>query len=342
MMSKQQDAMAYVPSEEQILAAEKRIEPYAHRTPVFTCSTLDRLLGASLFFKAENLQKVGAFKFRGACNAVFSLDDETAKNGVLTHSSGNHAQALALAAKIRGIPVYIVMPDNAPKVKVDAVKGYGGIVTFCASNQRAREETSGAILKETGANFVHPYNDGRIIAGQATAAKELLSQVSGLDILVAPVGGGGLLSGTALSAKYFSRGGFDDSGKTPVAVFGAEPLAADDAARSFAQRTLLPQLHPDTIADGLRTSLSELTLSIILESVRGILTTSEEEIVRAMRLMWERMKLVVEPSGCVPLAALLHASEAGDKVWKPFAGKKIGVILSGGNVDLEHLPFGSF
>ena len=323
----------FIPRVADIEDAERRIAPYIHGTPIFTSRTIDTLLGVQLYFKAENLQKVGAFKFRGASNAVFSLTDGDAERGVVTHSSGNHAQALALAARERGVPAYIVMPENAPLVKVAAVKAYGGTVTFCESTLEARERTSAGIEKEKGACFIHPYNDGRVIAGQATAAKELLSQVPDLDCIIAPVGGGGLLSGTALSAQYFSPRG------TAVQVFGAEPAKADDAARSFASKTLIPIDHPDTIADGLRTSLSPLTLSIILNGVSDILTVSEESIIQAMRFLWERMKLVVEPSGCVPLGALWEYSKNTAAFAGRFKGKRIGIILSGGNADMNRLPF---
>lgn len=323
----------FIPELMDIEEAERRIAPYIHKTPIFTSRSIDTALEANLFFKAENLQKVGAFKFRGATNAVFSLTDGEAKRGVVTHSSGNHAQALALAAWERNIPAYIVMPENAPQVKVDAVKGYGGEVTFCEATLEARERTSARIEKEKGACFIHPYNDGRVIAGQATVAKELISQVPELDCIIAPVGGGGLLSGTALSADYFSPHG------KKIRVYGAEPVRADDASRSFMSKTLIPIDHPDTIADGLRTSLSPLTFSIILNGVTDILTVSEESIIQAMRFIWERMKLVVEPSGCVPLAALWEYSKNREAFARRFKGKRIGIILSGGNVDMNCLPF---
>ena len=339
-----------VPSKEEVLEAAERIKRYVHFTKKVTCKSVDDIAGASLFFKPENLQKVGAFKFRGACNAVFSLSEEEAFRGVLTHSSGNHAQALALAARTRGIPAYIVMPETAPKVKVAAVKGYGGRITFCKPTLAAREETAARVMEETGAAFIHPYNDGRIIAGQATAAKELLDEVPDLDYLIAPVGGGGLLSGTALAAKYFAPG---------VTVYGAEPLGADDAARSLKAGVLIPSEGPKTIADGLLTSLGDLTFSILKEELSDIFTVAEESIVYAMSLIWERMKLVVEPSGAVPLAAVLERAgvvfgEGADGSSKtgagagagegapgenPFAGKRVGIIISGGNVDLGKLPF---
>ncbi len=304
--------------------AAERIRPFAHRTPVMTCATLDEMAGQHLFFKCENLQKVGAFKFRGACNAVFSLSPEEAALGVATHSSGNHAQALALAARLRGIPAYIVMPENAPSVKRAAVAGYGGQITFCRPTLEARESTLAAVVAATGAAVVHPYNDPRVIAGQGTAALELLEEVPGLDVVMAPVGGGGLLSGTAVAV----------AARRPSArVYAGEPAAADDALRSLQQGTIVPSVDPRTVADGLRTSLGTLTFAIIRQGVAGIITASEESIVRATRLLWERAKIVVEPSGAVPLAALLEQGlpEPG--------GLRVGVILSGGNVDLDHLPW---
>ncbi len=306
-----------------ILVAEERIRPYAHRTPVFTSASINGMCGAELYVKCENLQKVGAFKFRGAANAVFSLTEEEAKAGVATHSSGNHAQALALAAKTRGIAAHIVMPDNSPRVKVDAVRGYGGIITFCEATLDARESTLEEIVAKTGAVFIHPYNDYRIIAGQATCCREFLEDAGPLDIIMAPVGGGGLVSGTALAARYLSP---------ETAVFAAEPEGADDAYRSFQSGELVPANNPKTIADGLLTSLGSLTFPIIRDHVSDILTVSEENIIRAMRLIWERMKLVVEPSGAVPLGAVLQHRDR-------FRGKRTGLILSGGNVDLDSPPW---
>ena len=305
------------PTKEDILGAVERIKPYANRTPVMTSRTLDERLGAKVFFKCENLQRVGAFKFRGACNAVFSLSDADARKGVATHSSGNHAAALALAARLRGIRAHVVMPSNSPKVKVDAVKGYGAEITFCVPTLEARETTLAQVVAATGCHVVHPYDDVRVIAGQATAAKELLEDVPGIEILISPVGGGGLLSGTSLSAKHFSHG---------ARVFGAEPSGADDAFRSFEAGKLIGQTDPRTIADGLRTSLSPRTFKIIRENVEGITTVSEERIVDAMRYHFERMKMVVEPSGAVPLGALL-----GGRL--DISGKRVGVIVSGGNVE---------
>jgi threonine dehydratase len=311
------------PLAEDILQAAARIRPYVNRTPVITSSTLNRRMGAELFFKCENFQKVGAFKARGATNAVFSLEESQTGSGAATHSSGNHAQALSWAASLRNLPAYIVMPENSSPVKINAVKEYGGIITFCKPTLAAREETLHEVIANTGAVEIHPYNDLRIIAGQATAAAELLEEIQDLDILIAPVGGGGLLSGTALSAHYFSP-------KTKV--IGAEPEQANDAWISFTQKRFVPSLHPDTIADGLRTSLGTLTFPIILEYVDRIVTIPEESIIRAMRLVWERMKILVETSSAVPVAALMDGRI-------DVKGKKAGIILSGGNVDLDQLPW---
>lgn len=312
-----------IPGPDDIRQAADRIRPYAHRTPVMTSNALNQLSGAELFFKCENLQKVGAFKFRGACNTVMSLPEEEARRGVATHSSGNHAQALALAARIRGVPAYIVMPENSPRVKIAAVEGYGAKITFCKPTLEARETTLEAVVAETGATFIHPYNDLRVITGQATAAMELLESVQNLDTVIAPVGGGGLLSGTALSCHYFAAG---------TAVLAGEPAGADDACRSLQAGHIIPSVNPRTIADGLLTSLGENTFAIIREHVDEILTVAEEGIIRAMRLIWERMKIVVEPSAAVPFAAILENP-------KRFQGQRTGIILSGGNVDLERLPW---
>jgi threonine dehydratase len=306
-----------------IRAAAERIRPYAHRTPVLTCSSLDAMSGAELFFKCENLQKVGAFKFRGAANTVFSLSEKEASAGVATHSSGNHAQALALAARLRGIPSHIVMPENSPKVKVAAVRGYGARIVFCAPTQKDREQTLERVVAETGATFIHPYNNPGIIAGQGTCALELLEQVSDLDLVMAPVGGGGLLSGTALSCHYL---------RPEVRVIAGEPKGADDAFRSLRDGRIYPSENPQTVADGLRTSLGTLTFPIIRRYVERIVTVEEESIVAAMRHVWERMKVLIEPSAAVPLAAIL---EGGVEA----VGKRIGIILSGGNVDLDSLPW---
>ena len=315
----------YAADLQDVRAAARRIAGLAHRTPVATCATIDQIAGRRVFFKCEHLQKVGAFKFRGACNAVTKLPDELAARGVVTHSSGNHAQAVALAARMRGIDAHIVMPSNALAVKRRAVEGYGGRVVACEPTLEARETTARAVIAETGATFIHPYDHPDIIAGQGTAALELLEQVPQLDAIVAPVGGGGLLSGICVAAK-----GLDPA----VRVFAAEPLGADDAARSVAAGKLIPQTGPDTIADGLLTSLGELTWPIIRDHVERVVTVSEEEIVAAMRLAWERAKLLIEPSAAVAVAAVLaeefRAVEGVDRV---------GVVLSGGNADLDNLPW---
>jgi len=281
------------------------------------------MVGAELIFKCENFQKVGAFKFRGASNAVFSLSEEEMSNGVATHSSGNHAAALALAASLRGINAHIVMPSNSSKVKIAAVKHYNGIITFCEPTLQAREDTLANVLIQTNAIEIHPYNNYRIIAGQATAAKELIEDGGLFDIIMAPLGGGGLLSGTALSVSYFSPA---------TRVIAAEPLQADDAFQSFYQGKFVASLNPDTIADGLRTSLGTLTYPIIRENVHQIVRTSETAIIQAMRIIWERMKIIVEPSSAVPLAAILENTFEHKNL-------RIGIILSGGNVDLDELPF---
>ena len=307
----------------QIREAAERIRPHAHRTPVLTCAALDLAVGAKVFLKCENFQKVGAFKFRGACNAVFSLGDAEAVRGVATHSSGNHAQALALAARLRGIPAHIVMPGNAPAVKQAGVLGYGGRITLCEPVLAARESTLADVVARTGAAVVHPYNDERVIAGQGTAALELLQEIPDLDVILVPVGGGGLLSGTAIAATELVPG---------IRVIAGEPEGADDAFRSLAEGRILPSLDPRTIADGLLTALGELTFPVIRDRVERIVTVSEPGIIAAMRFIWERAKLVIEPSSAVPLAVL----------WErriDLAGLKVGVILSGGNVDLDRLPW---
>lgn len=288
-----------------------------------TCDSLNRITGKNIFLKCEHLQRVGAFKFRGACNAVFSLSDEEALRGVVAHSSGNHAQALALAARIRKIPAYIVMPDNAPKVKKSAVASYGAEITICESNLAARESTQQSVIERTGATVVHPYDDPAVIAGQATAAAEMIEDVGDFDLILAPVGGGGLLAGTALSAKLMSK---------KTRVIGVEPAMADDAARSFAAGHIIPSKNPMTIADGLLTSLGELNFPIIRECVDDILTVSEESIITAMRFIWERSKQLIEPSAAVPIAALLDGKLSHVR-------GRIGVILSGGNTDLDSLPW---
>ena len=308
-----------------VRAAASRISGIAHRTPVITCGTIDNAAGCRVYLKCENLQKVGAFKFRGATNTVCLLSDTEAARGVVTHSSGNHAQALALAAKTRGIPAHIVMPSNAPTVKRRAVEGYGARIIECAPFLADRESTADAVQTETGATFVHPYDDPRVIAGQGTVSLELIEQVPDIDTIITPVGGGGLLSGVCIGATQT---------RPDVRIFAAEPEGADDAARSLASGQLIPQTAPDTIADGLLTSLGELTWPIIRDHVEGIVTVSDAEIVAAMRLLWERAKLVVEPSGAVSLAALLKSASTEFN-----SAQHVAVVLSGGNVNLDGLPW---
>lgn len=312
------------PTLDDIRTAHDRIRPYVHRTPVVTCGALDRMAGARLFFKCEQLQKVGAFKARGAANAVFSLGEHEARRGVATHSSGNHAAALSWAAAMRGITAHVVMPSNAPAVKRAAVESYGGQITSCEPTQAAREATIEEVVRRTHATVIHPYNDERIIAGQATATVELLEDVPELDAVVAPVGGGGLLSGTVLAVKGLRPG---------LEVYGAEPAWADDAYRSLQAGRILPAERFDSVADGLRTSLGDKTFPILWKLLDGIALAEEAEIVAAMRLLIERTKILTEPSSAVPLAALL-----GGRL--PLAGRRVGVILTGGNVDLARLPFG--
>ena len=311
------------PTIKQIKEASERIKPYIHRTPVLTCSALNRMCEAEIFFKCENFQKVGAFKIRGASNAVFSLEDQSASKGAATHSSGNHDAALALAARLRGIKSYVVMPENSPNVKIDAVRGYGAEIIFCKPTLRAREERLAEVVGRTGAAFIHPYNDYRVIAGQGTAALELCEEVPDLDIVMTPVGGGGLLSGTAITVSAVSP---------ETDVIAAEPEGADDAYRSFHSGKLIPSENPKTIADGLLTSLGDLTFPIIKNRVKDIVTVSEEGIITAMRTIWERMKIIIEPSSAVPFGALLTNRVS-------LSGKKIGIIITGGNVDLANLPW---
>ena len=315
--------MMDIPNYSDVEQAHQIVQKYAHRTPVLSSVSINEIVGAELFFKCENLQKVGAFKFRGACNAVFSLSEEEAQKGVATHSSGNHAAALALAARMRGIAAHIVMPENSPEIKKKAVAGYGARITFCQPTLQARESTLAKVIEETGATEIHPYNNFNVIAGQGTAAKELIEDQGEFDIIMAPVGGGGLLSGTAISAKHLLP---------DCMVIAAEPAGADDAYRSFHSKLWVPSENPKTIADGLLTSLGERNFQIILDKVDDIVTVSEESIVEAMRMIWERMKIIIEPSSAVPLAAILEK-----KV--DVQGKKVGIILSGGNLDLGKLPF---
>jgi len=306
-----------------IQQASERIKPYIHRTPVLTNESLNNQVNARVYLKCENLQKVGAFKFRGACNAVFSLSDEEAVRGVSTHSSGNHAQALALAAKLRCIPAYIVMPKNAPKVKNEAVAGYGGQITFCEPTLEARESTLAGIARETCSTIIHPYDNEHVIAGQGTAALELVEDIPDLDVIIAPVGGGGLISGTAIAATGLKHG---------IRVIAAEPEMADDAFRSVQAGEIIPSVNPKTIADGLLTSLGKITFPIIQQHVEQIVTVSESAIIESMRFLWERAKIIIEPSAAVAISVL----------WEKkidLSGSKVGVILSGGNVDLEKLPW---
>jgi threonine dehydratase len=313
-----------LPTADDLLDAHERIRPHAHRTPVLTSHYLDGECGARVFFKCENLQKIGAFKFRGACNAVYSLTQEELDRGVVAHSSGNHAQALALAARLRGAQATIVMPENSAAVKLSAVADYGARIVLCPPGTEARETALERVMADTGATLVHPFNDARIIAGQGTAAKELLEEIPELDFILAPVGGGGLLSGTALAVQ---------SGSPETLVIGAEPCAADDAARSLTSGTIQPAIDPPrTIADGLRTCLGELTFAMIKTGVERIVTVEEAAIVEAMRTVWMRMKILIEPSAAVPVAALLGSDF-------DVSGKRVGVILSGGNVDLDSLPW---
>ena len=311
------------PNKNDIESAHERIRAFIHRTPVLTSEILNQKAGCKLYFKCENFQKVGAFKYRGATNAVQSLTANQKEKGGATHSSGNHGQALAKAAQVAGIRAYIVMPKNAPQVKVDAVKSYGGEVIFCEPTLEARETTLQKVVDENGATFIHPYNNYEVIAGQASCAKELIEDQPILDIIVAPVGGGGLLSGTLLAAENYSPN---------IEVWAAEPENVDDAMRSLKKGEIVPAPTTPTIADGLKTSLGDKTFPIIKEHVYGILTVTEEEIIDAMKLIWQYLKIIIEPSCAVPLAAILK---------KPvvFHEKKVGVILTGGNVDLEKLPF---
>lgn len=306
-----------------IRQAAHLIAPLIHRTPVLTSQTLDRLAGCQLFFKCENFQKAGAFKMRGAANAVLLLTDAERRLGVATHSSGNHGQALARAAQQAGCPAYVVMPRTAPEVKQRAVEGYGAEIIRCEPTLAARESTLQAVVHRTGAHFVHPYNNEPVIAGQGTAALELIEQAGALDTVMTPVGGGGLLSGTALATHGLLPG---------AAVVAGEPAGADDAYRSLQAGRIIPSESPQTLADGLLTSLGDLTFPIIRQHVERIITVSDDEIMRALRLVWERMKIIIEPSCAVPLAALLKDKQA-------FAGQRVGIILTGGNVDLAKLSF---
>ncbi|MCA8867216.1 MAG: pyridoxal-phosphate dependent enzyme [Rhodobacteraceae bacterium] len=315
--------LIYIPTLADMLIAHERIKPYVHRTPVLTSSFINKLTGAELFFKCENLQKAGAFKARGASNAVFGLTDQQAANGVATHSSGNHGTCLSYAAGRRGIPCTVVMPHTAPQAKKDAVKGYGGRVVECEPSTSSREAVFAKVVAETGAEFVHPYNDHRVIAGQGTCSKELNEQVTGLDAVIAPIGGGGMVSGTCLTLSNLAPS---------VKIYAAEPEQADDAYRSFKAGHIIADDAPVTVADGLKVPLKDLTWHFVRNHVTDILTASEDEIVEAMKLIWKRMKIVMEPSSAVPLATILKNPEI-------FAGQRVGVIITGGNVDLDKLPW---
>ncbi|MFT4738515.1 MAG: threonine dehydratase [Cyclobacteriaceae bacterium] len=312
-----------VPSLSDIKRAHQRIGKYIVETPVMTSQSINEKVGAELFFKCENFQKTGSFKLRGASNAIFSLRPEDRENGFATHSSGNHAQAVAFAAKVAGTKAYIVMPENAPEVKINAVREYGGEIIFCAPNEAARKSTCDEVIRKTGATFIPPFDHKDIIAGQATCAKELIEEINDLDFILSPVGGGGLAAGTCLSTKYLTP-------NTQVVL--GEPENANDAFLSFKKGVITPVQNPDTIADGLRTTVGHLNFQIILDNAQEIITVTEAEIISAMRHIWERMKIVIEPSCAVPFAAVLKSPSK-------FAGKRIGIILTGGNVDLAKLPF---
>lgn len=313
------------PNQADLLLTHEAIQPFIHRTPLMTSANLDEMSGCKLIFKCENFQKIGAFKMRGAASAALRFTEGERAKGLATHSSGNHAQAVAMAAQTLGVPAYIVMPHDAPKVKIAAVKGYGAEISYCVNTPKDRQEALDEVVLKTGAVFIHPYNDYGVIAGQATAAMELIEDTPGivLDLILAPVGGGGLMAGTALAARYFS---------VQAEAWGAEPSNVDDAARSLVQGTVQSNVTNETVADGLRTNLGDKTFAIIHKRVPKILVVSEEEIVTAMRHIWERMKIIIEPSCAVPFAAVLRYPEL-------FAGKNVGIILTGGNVDVVSLPF---
>ena len=312
-----------IPTKIEILETHNRIKPFIHNTPILKSSYINSLLGCEILFKCENFQKVGAFKFRGASNTVLSLTKDELKNGVATHSSGNHAAAISLAAKLMNSKAYIVMPHTAPSIKRKVVEGYGAEIIFSEPTLEDREKHLAEVVEQTGAVFIHPFNNYKVIAGQSTCAKEIYDEESNLDFILAPVGGGGLLSGTILCTKYFSP---------KSKVIGCEPAGADDAFRSIRDNKIYPSVKPKTIADGLLTSLGEKTFEIIKSNSTKIITVQEESIIAAMRLIWERMKIIVEPSSAVPLAVVLENQEM-------FAGKRIAIIISGGNVDVENLPF---
>ena len=315
----------YAASIDDVRSAAKRIEGIGHKTPVLTSKTLDQLAGRKLFFKCENFQKVGAFKFRGGWNAVSMLNNKEAEKGVCTHSSGNHAQAVAYAAQKRGIPAYIVMPNNSPDVKLDAVRGYEAKVTLCEPTLEARRTTLEKIAEKTGATIIHPFNNSNVIAGQGTAALELIEEIRNLDAIIAPIGGGGLMSGTCITTRSLLP-------KTKL--YGAEPKGADDAYRSFTEGKIIPQENPDTICDGLLTSLGDKTWNILKDHLEAIYTVTDDEVIKAMKIIWERMKIIIEPSSATPVAVALSNE------FKALKGmENIGIIITGGNVDLSKLPF---
>jgi threonine dehydratase len=312
-----------IPTKEQLLAAMDRVKPHVHRTPVLTSKSINEISGADIYFKCDNFQRMGAFKMRGAVNAILSLPKEALEKGVATHSSGNFAQALALSARSLGVKATVVMPENAPEIKKRAVAGYGAKIVISGSSPIEREQKLDEVIAATGATFIHPSNDTNVILGNSTATQELIEQVPHLDYVLAPVGGGGLVAGTALAAHYLSP---------DTSVIGAEPAQADDAYRSLQTGVIQPSINPDTIADGLRTFLGDRNFPIIQQMVERIILVEEQEIIDAMRLVWERMKIVVEPSATVTVGAVLKEPET-------FRGKKIGIIICGGNVDVENLPF---
>lgn len=315
--------MTRIPTYEDMLAAHERIKPYIRRTPVRTSAYLNELAGCELFFKCENFQEPGAFKVRGASNAVFGLSDEQAVKGVATHSSGNHASCLSYAAMLRGIPCNVVMPRTAPQAKKDTVRRYGGTITECEPSTTSREETFARVQAETGGDFVHPYNDPRVIEGQGTCSKELIEQTDGLDMVVAPIGGGGMISGTCLTLSTLAP---------ETKVIAAEPEQADDAYRSFKAGYIIADDAPKTVADGLLVPLKDLTWHFVSNHVSEIYTASEDEIINAMKLIWKHLRVVMEPSSAVPFATILKNPDA-------FKGKRVGVIVTGGNVDLDKLPW---
>lgn len=317
------DGPMYIPTLDDMLAARERIEPHIHRTPILTSRLLNELSGAELFFKCENLQKAGAFKARGASNAVFGLSEEQARRGVATHSSGNHGTCLSYAASRRRVPCTVVMPRTAPQAKKDAVRGYGARVVECEPSTTSREAVFAEVVAETGAEFVHPYNDHRVIAGQATCSAEMIEQVEALSAVVAPIGGGGMISGTCLTLSNLAPG---------IQIFAAEPAQADDACRSFRAGHIIADDAPNTVADGLKVPLKDLTWHFVRNHVTDIQTASEQEIVSAMRLIWKNLKIVMEPSSAVALATILKHPDV-------FAGRRVGVIITGGNVDLDTLPW---